>query len=70
MARLTAATRNALPSSAFADPKNRKYPMEDKGHREAAMGRVAQHGNSKQKAAVHKRFGRNKPGGGPFAAGE
>lgn len=59
--RLTTARRNALPDSAFADPKNRKYPIMDEGHREAAMGRVAQHGSAKEKkkvhAAVNKRYG-------------
>lgn len=36
MARLTAAERNALPSSDFADPKARKFPMQDADHRRAA----------------------------------
>lgn len=36
MARLTTAERNALPDSAFADPKHRRFPMEDADHREAA----------------------------------
>ena len=32
MAKLRAATRNKLPSSAFGQPKQRKYPMEDRTH--------------------------------------
>ena len=32
MAKLKAATRNRLPSSAFGLPKQRKYPMEDRTH--------------------------------------
>ena len=32
MAKLKAATRNKLPSSAFGLPKQRKYPMEDRAH--------------------------------------
>jgi len=32
MARLRAAERNELPSSAFGLPKQRKYPMEDRTH--------------------------------------
>lgn len=37
--RLTTAERNALPSSAFADPKNRKFPMNDKAHIRNARAR-------------------------------
>ena len=32
MAKLNAATRNKLPSSAFGLPKQRKYPMEARTH--------------------------------------
>ena len=32
MAKLKAATRNKLPSSAFGLPGQRKYPMEDRTH--------------------------------------
>jgi hypothetical protein len=32
MAKLKAATRNRLPSSAFGLPGQRKYPMEDRVH--------------------------------------
>jgi hypothetical protein len=42
MAKLTAAKRNALPAAAFGEPKQRKYPMPDKGHAEAAKGRATQ----------------------------
>ncbi len=52
MARLTAAERNKLPSSAFAEPKERKYPMEDKSHARNALARVSQFGSSKEKSAV------------------
>lgn len=58
MARLTTKERNALPSSDFADPKNRKYPMEDKGHAMAAQGRAAEWGKvkAKVKAKAKRRF--------------
>ena len=36
-ARLTAKQRAALPSSAFADPKNRRFPITDKAHARAAL---------------------------------
>ncbi len=56
MAKLTTAERNALPSSDFADPKNRAYPMEDAGHRTAAAGMVAKFGTDKQKAQVKRKL--------------
>jgi hypothetical protein len=42
MAKLKAATRNALPASKFGLPKQRKYPMEDKSHAERAKGRATE----------------------------
>ena len=42
MARLTAAQRNALPSSDFAIPSQRKYPIEDASHRANAKARASQ----------------------------
>ena len=41
MARLTTKERNALPSSDFALPGQRKYPIEDAGHRAAAKSRAS-----------------------------
>lgn len=41
MARLTAAKRNALPSSDFAIPSQRKYPIEDASHRANAKARAS-----------------------------
>ena len=55
MARLTAAERNKLPSSAFAEPKERKYPMEDKSHARNALARVSHFGSSKEKSMVRKK---------------
>ena len=40
MATLNAATRNKLPASTFGLPKQRKYPMQDRGHQIAAEGRA------------------------------
>lgn len=53
--KLTSATRNALPSSSFAIPSQRKYPMEDQAHKNNALSRVSQFGSPKEKAAVHKK---------------
>lgn len=39
MARLTAAQRRNLPSSVFAGP-GRSFPIPDKGHARAALGRL------------------------------
>lgn len=41
MAKLTAATRNALPDSAFAGP-NRSFPVEDPSHARNALARASQ----------------------------
>lgn len=42
MAKLTAKQRNALPSSAFAMPGERKYPVQDKSHAANAKARAQQ----------------------------
>ncbi len=39
MAKLTAAARRKLPSSVFAGP-DRSFPVQDKGHAKAALGRI------------------------------
>lgn len=54
MAKLTAATRNKIPSKDFAGP-DRSYPIEDKNHARNALSRVSQHGSPEVKAEVrHK----------------
>ena len=40
--KLKAATRNAIPSSKFGMPKQRKYPMPDKSHAVNAKARATQ----------------------------
>jgi hypothetical protein len=42
MSKLTAATRNRLPASAFAQPGKRAFPMENKARAIAAKGRAKQ----------------------------
>lgn len=42
MAKLKAATRNALPASEFGMPGSRKYPMPDKSHASNAKARATQ----------------------------
>lgn len=67
MARLTAAERRALPSSAFADPAHRAYPMNDANHVAAAKSMVAAHGTTKQKRQVASKAASKGYGGGPVA---
>lgn len=59
MAKLTAATRNALPSKDFVFPKKRKFPIENKSHARDAESRAGAEGGSveaKVDAAVHRKF--------------
>jgi hypothetical protein len=42
MAKLDTAERDDLPSSEFAEPKERKYPINDKNHAKNALGRAKQ----------------------------
>ena len=55
MARLTAAQRKKLPGKAFADPKDRAYPMPDVDHAKAALSLVSRYGTAAQKAEVHRK---------------
>jgi hypothetical protein len=61
MARLTAKSRNALPSKAFAIPGKRAYPIEDRGHAKAALGRSANKSPA-VKAQVRAAVSREYPG--------
>ena len=56
MGRLTARRRNALPSSAFAYPSLRKYPIHDASHARNALARVASPKNYGSRATVLKRI--------------
>jgi hypothetical protein len=60
MAVLTAATRNKLPTSAFALPGKRAYPIHDPAHARNALSRAAQYATPAQQATirakVHARF--------------
>lgn len=58
MAKLTTAARNALPSSEFADPKDRKYPINDRNHAIAAKGRATEYAGKKLKSKVDKKADR------------
>lgn len=57
---LTTKERHALPAKDFALPGAR-YPIEDKAHARNALARVAQHGDSHEKAAVRQAVHRKYP---------
>jgi hypothetical protein len=52
MAKLTAAERDALPSSDFAIPEGRKYPIPDEEHARDALARVEADGTDSEKREV------------------
>jgi len=69
MAKLTSAERNALPSSSFAEPAQRKYPVNDPSHARNALARVSQHGSSSEKAKVRAKVHSKFPGIGKKGTG-
>ena len=60
MAKLTTEERNDLPTSTFALPGERKYPIPDRSHAANALSRVSANGTPEEKAkvraAVKRRF--------------
>ena len=74
MAKLDAATRNALPSKDFAEPKERKFPINDASHARNALSRASAKGpgvESAVRAKVKKKFpgiGGNKRGAPKYPA--
>ena len=57
MAKLTAATRNAIPTNEFALPKQRKYPLNDPSHARNALARASGKAEeSTVRAAVHRKY--------------
>jgi len=57
--KLTASTRNAIPTGEFALP-GRRYPVEDESHAKNALARVSEFGSpeekSKVRAKVHSKY--------------
>ncbi|MES2356276.1 MAG: DUF6582 domain-containing protein [Pseudomonadota bacterium] len=45
MSKLTSKQRNKLPKAKFAEPGERKYPVNDKNHAKNALARVSQQEN-------------------------
>jgi hypothetical protein len=55
MAKLTSKKRNKLPSSVFAEPGKRKYPVDTKNRARNALARVSQHGTAAEKTEVRRK---------------
>jgi hypothetical protein len=51
-----------LPTSAFAIPSTRSYPIHDESHARNALARVSQFGTPAQKAAVRSAVASRYPG--------
>lgn len=60
MAKLKAATRNALPESSFAGP-NRSYPIEDASHARNALARASQFASPELKSKIRAKVKRRYP---------
>ena len=59
--KLNAKARNAIPSSDFAEPKARKYPIEDRSHAANAKARAS---GKPEQATVDAAVARKYPGMG------
>jgi hypothetical protein len=55
MSKLSYKERKKLPSSAFVNREERKYPIQDKSHARNALARVSAHGTPSEKAEVRRR---------------
>ena len=55
MAELSAAARKKLEDSDFAEPDERKYPIEDEAHARAALSRVSKNGSEAEQRQVRKK---------------
>ena len=62
MAKLKKGQRRKLPSSSFAYPSTRKYPIHDKAHARNALSRAAQKKTSGTYAHVAAAVNRRYPG--------
>lgn len=62
MARLTAERRGELPSSVFAIPGKRAYPLSDEAHARNALARGAQHASSSELATIRRKVKAKYPG--------
>lgn len=61
LAELTSKARKQLPTSVFAIPSKRAYPIHDEAHARNALSRVAQFGTPAEKAQVRAAVARRYP---------
>jgi len=61
MAKLTGPQRRRLPNSAFAQPAQRKYPINDRSHARNALARVSQHGTTAEKRKIRRKVAERYP---------
>lgn len=61
MAVLTSKQRKKLPTSSFAIPKDRAYPIHDLSHARNALARVSQYGTPEEKRKVRSAVYRKYP---------
>jgi hypothetical protein len=54
MAKLSDKDRKQLKDSDFAEPEERKYPIEDETHARNALSRVAQNGSAEEQKEVRQ----------------
>ncbi len=61
MAELSAADRKKLKDSDFAEPDERKYPIEDEAHARSALSRVSKNGSEDEQRQVRKKVEQRYP---------
>lgn len=61
MAKLTSAQRKRLPSSAFAQPSKRAYPIQDASHARNALARASQYASPAEKAMIRAKVMKRYP---------
>ena len=62
MAKLTSKGRNRLKKTQFAEPAQRKYPINDAAHARNALSRVSQYGSPSEKQKVRAAVKAKYPG--------
>jgi hypothetical protein len=62
MSKLTYKRRKKLPSSVFAEPGKRKYPLDTRNRAKNALARVSQHGTPAEQAEVRRKVHGKYPG--------
>jgi hypothetical protein len=61
MAKLSDKDRKNLKDSDFAEPEERKYPIEDETHARNALSRVAQNGSEEEQKEVRENVEKRYP---------